>query len=385
MLSMPSNVTLIMMVGGTDASPVERMVTEACRMATADTIERTRESGAFQRWIVATNSDEFGSWLRALFPFVEVSLDAPGFHFGRRLRDLIACEEVAVPFYCGGGSGVLLDPGTLGRIARTVSSEPETLLTNNCYSSDLCAFNPGDAIQRIKLPDSDNDLAWRLATKAGLRALTLTRGAEALMDIDTPSDLLTLLPHPGVGHRLRSHLEGLRLNRAALDGVLSVLRKPGSRVSLAGRVGAGVCRYLEDRTGCRLAVYSEERGLRASGRHDRGEARSILTFLADRNGWRDVFAHIADGAECFIFDTRVALAHKGPWPPAADRFWSDLLEPGCVRDPFLRELTAAATEAPIPVLLGGHSIVSGGLYALVDAAVPHVRPAQSALQTPQVP
>jgi len=38
------------------------------------------------------------------------------------------------------------------------------------------------------------------------------------------------------------------------------------------------------------------------------------------------------------------------------------------RDPFLRDFTRAALEAPIPVLLGGHSLMSGGLMALNEYA-----------------
>ena len=36
--------------------------------------------------------------------------------------------------------------------------------------------------------------------------------------------------------------------------------------------------------------------------------------------------------------------------------------------PFLRDFTRAAVEAPIPVLLGGHSLMSGGLMALNEFA-----------------
>jgi hypothetical protein len=34
----------------------------------------------------------------------------------------------------------------------------------------------------------------------------------------------------------------------------------------------------------------------------------------------------------------------------------------------VREFTQAALSAAVPVVLGGHSLVSGGLYALVEAA-----------------
>ena len=52
----------------------------------------------------------------------------------------------------------------------------------------------------------------------------------------------------------------------------------------------------------------------------------------------------------------------------ADRFWSDLARPEQIEEPFLREFTQAAREASIPVLLGGHSLVSGGLMLLTEHA-----------------
>ena len=39
-----------------------------------------------------------------------------------------------------------------------------------------------------------------------------------------------------------------------------------------------------------------------------------------------------------------------------------------VTDPFVQALTEAAMDAPVPVIMGGHSLVSGGMYALIEAA-----------------
>ena len=63
------------------------------------------------------------------------------------------------------------------------------------------------------------------------------------------------------------------------------------------------------------------------------------------------------------------LAHRlgvdeSAWPSAEDRFASDLLLPERVADPWLRALTASALAAPIPVLLGGHTLVGPGLRLL---------------------
>jgi hypothetical protein len=72
--------------------------------------------------------------------------------------------------------------------------------------------------------------------------------------------------------------------------------------------------------------------------------------------------------EAVFFDTRVVLAHVGRWPSAADRYAADLGLPDQIVDGWLREFTQASLEAPIPVVLGGHGVVAGDLYGLVEIA-----------------
>jgi len=68
-----------------------------------------------------------------------------------------------------------------------------------------------------------------------------------------------------------------------------------------------------------------------------------------------------------LFDNRVILAARGLWPSALDRFNSDLYRWDKVENPFLRRFTRAAEAARTPVVLGGHSVVAGGLMALVES------------------
>jgi hypothetical protein len=57
---------------------------------------------------------------------------------------------------------------------------------------------------------------------------------------------------------------------------------------------------------------------------------------------------------------RLGADERG-WPTPEDRFASDLLLPERIVDPWLRDLTVAAADASIPVLLGGHTLVGPGL------------------------
>ncbi|MBA2701745.1 MAG: hypothetical protein H0U58_08605, partial [Chloroflexi bacterium] len=115
----------------------------------------------------------------------------------------------------------------------------------------------------------------------------------------------------------------------------------------------------------RTRAWVEERGLRTSAIGQR-PAASVLGVLLDRDGPSSLGSHIARFAEAAIIDSRVLLAHRcGPderrWPTSEDRFASDLLQAERIADPWLRELTASAAGAPIPVLLGGHTLVGPGL------------------------
>lgn len=108
--------------------------------------------------------------------------------------------------------------------------------------------------------------------------------------------------------------------------------------------------------------------MRASGRQARGEVRSLLGYYLEAVGLDRLFETLATMGQAVFLDNRVIFAHRRIWPSAADRFNSDLRQPAQIADPFVRALTEAAMAAPVPVIMGGHSLVSGGMYALIDAA-----------------
>ena len=99
-----------------------------------------------------------------------------------------------------------------------------------------------------------------------------------------------------------------------------------------------------------------------------GSSRSLLGYHLQAVGLARFFDELPTLGDAAFIDTRVLLAHLGLRPSRADRFLSDLGRPDEIEDRFLRELTEAAATAAIPVLLGGHSLVSGGLMALIEVA-----------------
>lgn len=359
---------LLIMTGVSHGSEPERMVSLARQAVTRDLVARALAVPQLRPVVVSTNSAELARQLAG--SAVQVELDPPGeaFHFGRRLVELITRYGMQRCFYLGGGAGPLLPAADMAEIARAMLAADRLLVTNNFYSSDFAAFGPTSALLDQPLPDNDNELAWLLGEDAGLPIRELPRNGGSQFDVDTPMDLLALAVHPEAGPFTKECLAGLDLDTAAVEAVLPLMLDREATIVVAGRLSSATWGYLERETACSTRVLSEERGMRASGRQARGEVRSLLGYYLDAVGLERFFGTLATMGQALLLDSRVIWAHRGLWPSAADRFHSDLRQLGQITDPFVRDLTQAAMEAPIPVIMGGHSLVSGGIYALVEAA-----------------
>jgi CTP:molybdopterin cytidylyltransferase MocA len=356
------------MTGSTEGSLPERMVSLARQAITLDLVERALSVPLLRPIVVATNSTGLAHRLTQYPIYVELDNPDDAFHFGRRLAYLISRHGMERCFYIGGGAGPLLSASDMASMAEAILAADRLLVTNNFYSSDFAAFAPTSALLDQPPPQNDNELAWLLGEDAGLPIRELPRRGATLLDVDTPTDLLTLAIHPGAGPHTRQYVDSLTLNTSALDAALPLMLDRNATILVAGRVSSVTWSYLERETACSTRVLSEERGMRASGRLARGEARSLLGHVLDAVGLERFFLELATLAQAIFLDNRVLFAHRHLWPSAADRFYSDLRRPADVQDPFVRALTEAAMAAPIPVIMGGHSLVSGGMYALVEAA-----------------
>jgi len=245
---------------------------------------------------------------------------------------------------------------------------------NNRLSPDLVLWQPARAALAVKACVSDNDFGYALATQAGVAMQVLPRELAWTFDVDTPLDALLASASPACGPRLRMAVQQLP-GQVPLRGLQRVLAQPYPDVALIGRVHPVEAERFAEATGIRLRLYAEERGMKALGRMEQGLVRSLVADLVAQVGWAEFFQLLARSCQAALFDTRVVWAALGRTFSEQDRFAADLLLPDAVHDPWLREMTQAACAAPIPILLGGQSLVAGGLRLVTKG---DTRPSTSA-------
>jgi hypothetical protein len=313
---------------------------------------------------------------------VETGPDAP---FGRRLRETVEQMRggpdrrgVAAPgpdglIVLGSGALPLATARDRQALVHAAAGPRGTALANNRFSADVTAI--AGLPEMSSLPDRlpDNALPRWLDEVAGFEVRDLRSRWRLQADLDSPLDLVLLGGLRGAGPAAAPHPpEAVRAGPLAerLRAVGRVAADPAAELIVAGRVSSASLRWLEGAVRARTRALIEERGMKAgSVPGERASVRppaSALGRLLDHEGPAALGRILATMGEAAVVDTRVLLAHRlgsdeRAWPEPEDRFASDLLLAGRIRDPWLRELTEAAASAPIPVLLGGHSLLGPGL------------------------
>ncbi|MCS7295996.1 MAG: hypothetical protein RMK15_03730 [Chloroflexota bacterium] len=356
---------LVIFHGGLGTGEAERLMADA-RAAAARNTARTALAAGFEAVILATDEPEaFPDDL----PRVYVDPDSrhPGpFDFAARLKEIVSRYGLEKPAVMGSGSVPLLGLEEFQLIVEQLEQRDRRFVTNNFFSADLTAWTPGEAIFEVGAFTRDNALPRRLRDDAGLAPVVLPRTTATQFDLDTPTDLAILALDDTAPPELARAAAPLAERCGPLRELMRLLCDRTAEIVVSGRVGSQAWQYLERETACRVRLFSEERGLAAAGPEHR--ARSLLGYLVEEVGVRRFFALMATLGDAFVCDTRVLEAHLGLHPSREDRFQSDLLAWDRIEEPWLREFTRAAAEAAFPVVLGGHSLVSGGLMALNDVA-----------------
>jgi len=285
------------------------------------------------------------------------------------------------------GGVVVLSGGAVPRLQRrdaaqlieVAGSGAAVALTNNRYSSDVCAIGDVSALRPLPPLPSDNSLPRWLEERAGVLVGELRSRERLALDIDSPLDMALWAMVSDAPRWVRDFVGQHEMEVPHANNLRALAADPRRELLVFGRVGSSTLRWLERNVRCRVRFLSEERGLRASsplamgGESPTGSARqprATLGRLMTERGpaaLGSIVAELADGA---ILDTRVLMADQfGPdeadWPAPADRYASDLLRPYDIEDSWLRAATASAAGSSIPIALGAHSLVGPGIPLLL--------------------
>jgi len=360
---------LVLFCGGMGGTLVEEALAAALHACALDTLDEALATGAYGGAVVVADGAAARAFDGRLPAGVRLDVDRPGavFHFGRRLGEVIRRYGLERPVYIGCGLP-LIKGDELAAVASVLAAADAAVVSNNFFSADLAGFVPGSAVRDLVLPDNDRILPRFLAQNAGLANRALPRTMANQFDLDTPGDLAVLAWAGGGGPRLTAHMERHPLPAEPLATAARFMTDRDAEVLVSGRVNAQVFQYLATETACRTRVYSEERGMQAAGRDLSGESRTLVGYHLQAVGPRRFFEELATMANAAFIDTRPLFSQMGLQASRPDRFASDALLPEAVSQPWIRELTAAARDAPIPVVLGASTLVNSGIQLLNEAA-----------------
>lgn len=363
-----NKVTLVIFEGGKQESDVEELVTAVRKAVVLDNLKKFSILPELDKVLLYTTYEDLahaaGDYERVEVRVVQAYNE---FHFGEALAKVIEAHSLEAVIYMGGASGALMAPCEISSIAKSLATSDELLLANNIFSSDIVGFTPASALLKIAdLPVSDNSLAMALSFPQPCK---VPETVGSLFDVDTPADIMALGLHPSTGPNVRAVLGKLDLEPAnsRLKEVRRLMGTPLSEICVIGRVSPDAVSYVNERLQCRMRVFSEERGMKALGRESGRRVVSLLGYLAEEVGFGGFVRALEKVADAVLVDTRVLFHHLHLDLPAKDRFNSDLLRPEAIDNPVARHVTTCLLSSEIPIVPGGHSLVSGGLRVLVDS------------------
>ncbi len=368
---MTRGVSAVIFEGSRPESSVEEMMVKVRQAALLDNLEKMKQVKSLQEIILHTNRPELvGEASKLGAKVILNSIEPEHFHFGRQLQETVREQGLQNVFCLNGAGCPLITIAELEMICSRLLDEKNFVYTNNTQSADMVAFTVPERFHNVELPAMDNSLALTLRDDLGLRMELMPHSLGLLFDIDTPTDLLILGAGPFSGPRTRTALDSLYLDYTNLQKAKTVLAAEYEDVAIIGRVGAPIIGRLNAVLKLRLRVFSEERGMKSLGRIENQEVVSLLGLLLEESGYEKLFLSLPLVARCAFIDSRVLMCHHRLNLSDSDRFLSDLGLWQDIADPWLQNFTRLAGECSIPVILGGHSLVSGSLWALCDELAP---------------
>ena len=366
---------IVVMLGGMDGGPLEALLRRALEASALDTLEAALGTGRFDRALLLVDRAPTLDVPRGVVVETDAEVGVSSmatFQYGQRLTDAVARHGLDAVFYCGAGSAPLLDGAALEAFVTPLANAGEAgvCVTNNRFSADLFALSPASMLTLLDPPPaSDNAVPRRLRDQDGVEIIEPPRTLETQYNLDSPADLIAL----GLSRRASPRLAAviaeassdLDVARDRVQRASRVFIDRTAEVLVAGRVSSRTWQYLESEAACRVRLLAEERGMQAAGTDADGTARSMLgQWIAEAGAARAFGTLLPELCDAALIDIRPALVHLGIRPSRHDRFAADLGVADAIEDAALREIVEVANASPVPIVLGGHSLVGGVLPLL---------------------
>ena len=333
------------------------MVDEARAAVVRDTAERAIEAG-------------FGR-VRVFSTVALGGLEVERTRADQTVGDVVAAAAASVDAaVCYAGSGMPAMTSADWTEVREMIESGDAV-SNRMFSCDWLAAPTGRWFSDVAGEAVDNRFARRIRDERGVEIRPFERSARSLLDLDTPADLAVLAACAAVGSLpIGVHLQAV-LDRwaellaptvAGAIRVFETMTRRDETLLVAGRVSGADWAVVDRDTSCRIRVLSEERGL---GTRE-GRGRSLLASLYDAAGAGSFVTRLSELTDSMLWDVRPFCSHLGWDVGRADRFWADLGRWDAVSAQPLADLVRRL--APQRVLIGGHSLVAGGMLAGIDQA-----------------
>lgn len=323
-----------------------------------DTCQKMFKSGYFNSTIIV--GDENFQKKIEKFNFLIFEKIEKDFNFGKSLLKIINKYSLDKIFYFGAGSCYFLNIDELKFISeKTVKGQ---FISNNLVSSDFISFSSSDLNREIILnfPNIDNYFSSYLMSKTSLKYLKMPVSLGSIFDIDTPNDIAILSKITDNSGRVGEYISNSIFKNIDLNKFIKILSSKSSEIFVYGRINPLNLYMAERNIPCKIRFLSEERGLKIRGR----ASASLLEYIFQSENFDiffKLFENICDGG---IFDTRAVFSLFAGEYEQEDLYLSDMKMWEKIKNPFIKSFTKRVSESELPIILGGHSVVNGGLMAL---------------------
>ena len=323
-----------------------------------DTCQKMFESGYFNSSIIV--GDENLQKKAEKLNFVIFEKTEKNFNFGKYLLKIINKYSLDKIFYFGAGSCYFLNTDELKFISENTLQGQ--FISNNPISSDFISFASSDLNNEIILnfPNIDNYFSSYLMSRTSLKYIKMPISLGSIFDIDTPNDFAILSKITNNSGRIGNYMSNNIFKNIDLDKLLKILSSKSNEIFVYGRINPLNLYMAERNISCKIRFLSEERGLKIRGKASASLLKHVFN-LENLNIFLDMFENICSAG---IFDTRVIFSLFAGKYDQEDVYLSDMKMWEKINNPFIKSFTKKISESKVPIILGGHSVVNGGLMAL---------------------